>query len=129
MYESYVNIRSIEIKTMTSIIYQQIIPSAIKEMAMITSINEKYWSNSMKTKVEKLADFIDLCSEKAGLIEDNIRSLDSIDSIEEKGMCILNKIIPLSEQLRAIADKMEHYISVDNLSLPSYEKLFFNIDY
>ena len=129
MYESYVNIRSIEIKTMTSIIYQQIIPSAIKEMAMITSINEKYWSNSMKTKVEKLADFIDLCSEKAGLIEDNIRSLDSIDSIEEKGMCILNKIIPLSEQLRVIADKMEHYISVDNLSLPSYEKLFFNIDY
>ena len=129
MYESYVNIRSIEIKTMTSIIYQQIIPSAIKEMAMITSINEKYWSNSMKTKVEKLADFIDLCSEKAGLIEDNIRSLDSIDSIEEKGMCILNKIIPLSEQLRAIADKMEHYISIDNLSLPSYEKLFFNIDY
>ena len=114
---------------MTSIIYQQIIPSAIKEMAMITSINEKYWSNSMKTKVEKLADFIDLCSEKAGLIEDNIRSLDSIDSIEEKGMCILNKIIPLSDALRAIADKMEHYISVDNLSLPSYEKLFFNIDY
>ena len=129
MYESYVNIRSIEIKTMTSIIYQQIIPSAIKEMAMITSINEKYWSNSMKTKVEKLADFIDLCSEKADLIEDNIRSLDFIDSIEEKGMCILNKIIPLSEQLRVIADKMEHYISVDNLSLPSYEKLFFNIDY
>ena len=52
-----------------------------------------------------------------------------IDSIEEKGMCILNKIIPLSDALRAIADKMEHYISVDNLSLPSYEKLFFNIDY
>ena len=49
--------------------------------------------------------------------------------LEEKGMCILNKIIPLSEQLRVIADKMEHYISVDNLSLPSYEKLFFNIDY
>ena len=34
-----------------------------------------------------------------------------------------------SLSIQEIADKMEHYISVDNLSLPSYEKLFFNIDY
>lgn len=44
-------------------------------------------------------------------------------------MHILKKVIPLTEELRKTADKMEHYISIDNLPYPSYEKLFFDTDF
>ena len=129
MYESYVNIRSIEIKTMTAMIYQNIIPSAIKELNFITTCPESYMSDSMKTRAKKLGTFIDECSLLAGKSEDALDKANEAISIKDKGMYILKKVIPLTEELRTTADKMEHYISVDNLPYPSYEKLFFDMDY
>ena len=129
MYESYVNVRSIEIKTMTSMIYQNIIPSAIKELNFITTCPADYMSESMKTRAKKLGTFIDECSLLAGKSEDALEAASKCKTSKEKGMHILKKVIPLTDKLRATADKMEHYISVDNLPYPSYEKLFFDMDF
>ena len=128
MYESYVNIRSIELKTLTAMIYQNVIPSAIKELNFITA-SGNYISSSTKAKAKKLADFIDECSQEAGVVEDKLEEMATCADYKEKGMFILKNIIPLAEKLRISADKMEHYISVDNLPYPSYEKLFFDMDF
>ena len=129
MYESFVNIRSIEIKTLTAMIYQNIIPSAIKELNFITTCPAEYMSESMKTRANKLSTFIDECSLLAGKSEDALRSALKLDGSKEKGLGILNEVIPLCDSLRSTADKMEHYISIDNLPYPSYEKLFFDTDF
>ena len=129
MYESYVHIRSIEIKTLTAMIYQNIIPSAIKELNFITKAGDTYMSSSMKTRAEKLSLFIDECSLLAGKTEDELNLALNEASYKEKGMHILKKVLPLSNDLRKAADKMEHYISIDNLPYPSYEKLFFDTDF
>lgn len=129
MYETYVNVRSIEIRTLTAMIYQNIIPSAIKELNFITLSGKEYMSKSMKIKAEKLADFIDECSLKAGIVEDKLIEMSKCKTYKDKGLFILNEIMAQADELRNIADKMEHYISVDNLPYPSYEKLFFRIDY
>jgi len=128
-YESFVNIRSIEIKTLTSMVYQNIIPSAIKELNFITTCPKEFMAKSMLTKAKKLSDFIDECSELAGKVEDKVKELSSFDDAKTKGRFILDTIIPLADELRETADKMEHYISKDNLPYPSYEELFFAIDY
>ncbi len=128
-YESYVNIRTIEIKTLTPMIYQNIIPSAIKELNFITTCPKEFMSKSMQTKATKLADFIDECSELAGLVEDKVKQISNYDNEKEKGAFILKTIIPLADTLRETADKMEHYISKDNQPYPTYEELFFAIDY
>ncbi|MDO4377681.1 MAG: glutamine synthetase III [Erysipelotrichia bacterium] len=129
MYESYVNVRSIECKTLTAMIYQNVIPSAIKELNFITAAGMEFISESTKIKAHKLTEFIDECSLKAGEVEDKIVEMNMLSNNEEKCLFILHNILHLTEQLRKIADKMEHYISVDNLPYPSYEKLFFSLDY
>lgn len=128
MYESFVNIRTIEIKTLTAMIYQNIIPSAIKELNFITTAGD-YMSSSMRTRAEKLSSFIDECSLLAGKSEDELRASAKKAGAKEEGLYILKKVIPLTEKLRGTADKMEHYISIDNLPYPSYEKLFFDTDF
>ena len=109
-------------------IYQNIIPSAIKELNFITTAGD-YMSSSMKTRAEKLSAFIDECSLLAGKSEDELRASLKKASAKDEGLYILKKVIPLTEKLRATADKMEHYISSDNLPYPSYEKLFFDTDF
>ncbi len=128
MYESFVNIRSIEIKTLTAMIYQNIIPSAIKELNFITTAGD-YMSSSMKTRAEKLSAFIDECSLLAGKSEDELKASTKKSDAKAEGLYILKKVIPLTEKLRGTADKMEHYISSENLPYPSYEKLFFDTDF
>ena len=110
-------------------IYQNIIPSAIKELNFITTCPAEYMSESMKTRANKLSTFIDECSLLAGKSEDALRSALKLDGSKEKGLGILNEVIPLCDSLRSTADKMEHYISIDNLPYPSYEKLFFDTDF
>lgn len=128
-YESYINVRTIEIKTLTAMIYQNVIPSAIKELNFITTCPSNFMSKTMLTKANKLSKFIDDCSDEAGIVEDKIKELSSIQTNKEKGLFILNTILPLTDKLRACADKMEHYISKDNQPFPTYEELFFKIDY
>ena len=128
MYESFVNIRTIEIKTLTAMIYQNIIPSAIKELNFITTAGD-YMSSSMRTRAEKLSSFIDECSLLAGKSEDELKASAKKSDAKQEGLYILKKVIPLTEKLRGTADKMEHYISSDNLPYPSYEKLFFDTDF
>ncbi|MDO4198659.1 MAG: glutamine synthetase III [Erysipelotrichaceae bacterium] len=128
-YESYYNIRNIETRTMTAMVYQNVIPSAIKELNFITTCPSEYLSKTMKTKADKLSLFIDECSDLAGKVEDELDKAAAKATPKEKGEVILKKVLPLAEKLRATADKMEHYISADNLPYPSYEKLFFDTDF
>ena len=129
MYESFANVRCIETKTLTSMIYQNVIPSAIKELNFITSCPSEYLSKTMKTKADKLSAFIDECSDMAGKVEDELVKASGKETVKDKGAYILKKVLPLADKLRSTADKMEHYISQDNLPYPSYEKLFFDTDF
>jgi len=129
MYESYFNVRSIEAKTMIAMIYQNIIPSAIKELNFITACPKEYISKASKTKAKKLMAFIDKCSSLAGKCEDEINKANKLDTNKEKGLYILEVVLPICNELRMVADKMEHYISKTNQPYPIYEDLFFNIEY
>ncbi|MCQ3035392.1 MAG: glutamine synthetase III [Bacilli bacterium] len=128
-YESYINVRSIEIRTLVAMIYQNIIPAAIKELNFVTACPKEFMPSSSLTKVEKLKSFIDDCSELAGQVDDEMESLSKFETAKDKGMYILNTIVPLADALRAKADSMERYISKENQPYPTYEELFFAIDY
>ena len=129
MYESFVNIRKIESKALTSIVYQNIIPSAIKELKFITSINQEYMTDSMKAKAKKLMNFIESASSLSGKVQDELTKLNDYSTFKEKGYHILKDITPISSSLRDVIDKMELYTSKDNLPFPTYEELFFSIEY
>ena len=86
-------------------------------------------SEDIENKVEKLKSFIDDCSKLAGQVDDEMESLGKFETAKDKGMYILNTIVPLADALRAKADSMERYISKENQPYPTYEELFFAIDY
>jgi len=129
MYESYFNVRTIEAKTLIAMIYQNIIPCAVKELNTITNCPKEYLSKASKAKAKKLMDFVDTCSNLAGKCEDEIVKASTLSTNKKKGLYILHVVMPICEQLRSVADKMEHYISKQNLPYPTYEDLFFNIEY
>ena len=110
-------------------IYQNIIPAAIKELNFVTVCPKEFMPSSSLTKVEKLKSFIDDCSKLAGQVDDEMESLGKFETAKDKGMYILNTIVPLADALRAKADSMERYISKENQPYPTYEELFFAIDY
>ena len=129
MYESFVNIRKIETKALTNIVYQNIIPSAIKELKFITSIDKEYITSSIKAKAKKLMNFIESASFLSGKAQDELTNLNNHLTIKDKGYHILKDITPISVSLREVIDKMELYTSKDNLPFPTYEELFFSIEY
>ena len=128
-YENYYNIRLIEIKTLTEIIYQQVIPSAIKELNFICQCGDKFMSKSMFTKANKLQTFIDEASLQAGIIEDKVKEVNLLNNYKDKSLFILKQILPLCDKLRLTADNLEKYISKDFQPFPQYEQLFFDIDF
>lgn len=128
-YENYYNIRLIEIKTLTEIIYQQVIPSAIKELNFICKCGDKFMSKSMFTKANKLQTFIDEASLQAGIIEDKVKEVNLLNNYKDKSLFILKQILPLCDKLRLTADNLEKYISKDFQPFPQYEQLFFDIDF
>ena len=127
-YQGYLNVRCIEFRTLSSMIYQEIIPSAIKEINFITQ-NVQYMPQSVMKKAHNLSEFIEDINELVSKLEKALDESLKISSLKEKCLALIYKVTPIETLLRERCDFMENYISKEHLPYPNYEELFFGTDY
>ena len=128
-YRHYINIRSIEVKTMISMIYSEFLPALTRELKDVTGIKEEFMPRHFIAKAKRLSDEIDIISDKIDNLKDIVEKVLSIENVKDKAIEFVKTVMPVVEDLRNEVDMCEKYISFVNLPYPNYEKLLFDIDY
>lgn len=127
-YKHYLDIRGIEFRTICSMIYQEIIPSAIKELNFITQSKE-FMPPSVMKKAHNLAEFVEDINCLVSKLEKALDKVFMRQSLEEKALGLIGDVKELIDTLRARCDFMENYISKEHLPYPNYEDLLFATDF
>ena len=79
-----------------------------------------------KDSEKALKAFIDVVTEELKKkFEDTLK----ITSVKDKAMNIVNEVMPLVDKARFECDSIERHLSIKNHPYPSYEKLFFALDF
>ena len=128
-YRHYINIRSIEVKTMISMIYSEFLPALTRDLKDVTGIKEEFMPRHFIDKAKRLSDEIDIISDKIDNLKDIVEKVLSIENVKDKAIEFVKTVMPVVEDLRNEVDMCEKYISFVNLPYPNYEKLLFDIDY
>ncbi len=124
LYENYVNVTTIEAKTLVNMIRQDVIPSFVKE---INDSKCDYDIHYLKSKTKYLTLAIDALSDYCDEIENILFEMKK-ENIKVAAEICLNKITLLMKKIRSIVDEQEKYISRTNYPYPNYEDLFNSLD-
>lgn len=127
-YEHYINVRSIEIRTFISMVYSEFIPALTKEIKEITSLGA-YMPKHFEIKARHISEAIDRISDVTEELKKKFEDTLKITSVKDKAMNIVNEVMPLVDKARFECDSIERHLSIKNHPYPSYEKLFFALDF
>lgn len=127
--ERYNKHREIEFETLCNIIDTNIIPSALKYKSFLSDVvlKQKELGGSVfleKTILKNLSENLeDLFSKKEALHS----TLETVKKLDEHTLAlkISNELLPLSEEIATICNKIECQIPSDTWNLPSYLELLF----
>ncbi len=123
LYENYINTIAIEAKTISSMVYNDIIPALIKNIKEFENVDINYTNN--KVELFKKAIYnLDVTISKLNEELDNIPK----DSEEKAGIYILNNLVPLIKNAREIIDNVETFMDRDLYPYPNYESIFNSLE-
>lgn len=132
LIEEYVKTVNIEMLTALEMAKQEILPSAleyatavakgvqVKEAIGIRVPREKASAVSLAGKCESLAKAIDDLEEAKAMIPHGEETLITAQYFKDK-------ILPLMEDLRAVADNLETVVAKDYWPFPTYTDLLYNV--
>ncbi len=127
--ERYNKHREIEFETLCNIIDTNIIPSALQYKSFLSDVilKQKELGGSLfleKALLKNLSENLeDLFSKKEALHS----TLETVKKLDEQtfALKISNELLPLSEEIATICNKIECQIPSDTWNLPSYLELLF----
>ena len=109
-------------------IYSEFIPALTKEIKDITTLGE-YMPKHFVIKAKHISEAIDRISDVTEELKAKFETVSHIKDVKEKAMAIVHEIMPLVDKARFECDTIERHLSVKNHPYPSYEKLFFALDF
>ena len=130
-YENYIKAARVEAETMLEMIHRQIVPAAIKYQDLVLSVIEKKKNleigpipeSSIIREISLLLNGLQVLSRK---LEKNISDIP-VEGNENLARYWLGTVLPIMNELRSTADRLEH-ITEDNLwPFPTYGDLLFKI--
>lgn len=130
-YENYIKAAHVEAETMLEMIHRQIVPAAIKYQDLVLSVIEKKKNleigpipeSSIIREISLLLNGLQVLSRK---LEKNISDIP-VEGNENLARYWLGTVLPIMNELRSTADRLEH-ITEDNLwPFPTYGDLLFKI--
>jgi glutamine synthetase len=130
-YENYIKAARVEAETMLEMIHRQIVPAAIKYQDLVLSVIEKKKNleigpipeSSIIREISLLLNGLQVLARK---LEKNISDIP-VEGNENLARYWLGTVLPIMNELRSTADRLEH-ITEDNLwPFPTYGDLLFKI--
>lgn len=109
-----------ELEVLSNLIYQEILPSAMKEVKEIKSYLSFLNNEKLKEKAFRINKNVEILLAYGDKIKEILKDLDKINIQEERAIFIQEKTRKITEEIREISDKLENEISRENYSMPRY---------
>lgn len=109
-----------ELEVLSNLIYQEILPSAMKEVKEIKSYLSFLNNEKLKEKAFRINKNLEILLAYGDKIKEILKDLDKIKTQEERAIFIQEKTRKITEDIREISDKLENEISRENYSMPRY---------
>jgi len=126
MHDQYVKVISMEAKTLIDLVDRMIVPSLVDELKELGPIVSK--SKVLANKEKVLVELLDKVDELNSKLKGNVASASAISDIRLEGTYLLKNVVPLMEEVRSYADKIEIALPAKSYPLPDYKDLLFLLD-
>lgn len=129
MIEKYVISRSIEIKILIELIYQNVLPSAIEYKSMLINVIESQKRISMESSVEKeLCNKVQNGIEKLFNLTNQLQTkFDNLDKDHQKAATqITSDLLFIMDEISKASNSLEKIVPDDLWNLPKYRDMLFN---
>ncbi len=130
LYEQYAKTLHLEAKTLIDMIDKVMIPAVNKEICEFAPGLGILGKNTYYTKkIETLGKAIADMDTKKAELEDALAKAWAKPTYKEKGLAIINTVTKKMAELRSVVDGIEPIMSAGNYPIPTYEEMFFHLDY
>lgn len=126
-YSTYSKIRCIEGKTLLHLVNYLFIPTLVKEISTLSSLQANLPSaleNRMETFKNTINELVALSSQ----LEEEMKKAGTEEDQEQKALLWKNTMT-IMEQIRCSYDRVEGILSKDVIQYPTYSQLFFRLDF
>lgn len=119
-YEDVTKFFSSQLEILNNMIHQEILPSAMREIASIKDYlsfveNERLRQRARKIN-EKVGKLLDYCD----VISDILEKSENMNLLEDKARYLQKETRKVAGEIRQISDSLEKLISRENYSMPNY---------
>ncbi|NVF12344.1 glutamine synthetase III [Anaerococcus sp. AGMB00486] len=114
------NFYSSELEILNNMIYQEILPSSMKEIKEIKEYLSFVENEKLKEKAQRINKKVEELLEYGEDLKEILKKFDQIDDIEEKACFIQEKALVIAGNIREVSDSLEIEISRENYSIPRY---------
>lgn len=125
--ERYEKMREIEIKTLISMVNQNVLPAAVQYKSMLAETIAKQKAVGGEVEVEqailkRASEMTKWIYKESTRLEDNLRASEGM---EDRGLHMAQEILPVTELLADWCNQLEEIIPNDIWSLPKYYDMLF----
>ncbi|WP_243344461.1 glutamine synthetase III [Anaerococcus sp. AGMB09787] len=119
-FEEICKFFSSQLEILNNMIYQEILPSAMKEIKRINEYVSFVDNKKLSQKAIRINEKIEKLLEYGEEIPNILNEFENINGIEEKAIYIQKNTRIISENIREVSDSLENEISRENYSMPRY---------
>ena len=130
--EKYCQVLNIEVNTMLEMIHKDIMPAAFKYMNMLADTEFKMQRvfnlcDAGLNLMKELNELINILENKSNELLKLHEKTKKITDLMEKSQSYAKEVIPMMENVRAVADRIEPLLGEEFKAFPSYEDLLYSV--
>ncbi len=126
-YSTYAKIRCIECKTLLHLVNYLFIPTLVKEISTLSSLQTNLPS-ALESRMEILKNTVNELTILSSQLVEEMKKADAEENYEQKALLWKNTMT-IMEKIRHCYDHVENILSKDVIQYPTYCQLFFRLDY
>ena len=130
--EKYCQVLNIEVNTMLEMIHKDIMPAAFKYMNMLADTEFKMQRvfnlcDAGLNLMKELNELINILENKSNELLKLHEKTKKITDLMQKSQSYAKEVIPMMENVRAVADRIEPLLGEEFKAFPSYEDLLYSV--
>lgn len=130
LYEQYAKTLHLEAKTLIDMVDKLIIPAVNKEICTFaTGLSVLGTNPYYATKIHTLGTAIADMDEKKKELAEALSEAWAKPSYKDKSFAIIKTVTTKMAELRSVVDAVEPIMSAENYPIPTYEDMFFHLEF
>ena len=119
-YEDVSKFFSSQLEILNNMIHQEILPSAMREIASIKDYLSFLENERLRQRARKINEGVGKLLDYCERISDILEKSENIPTLEDKAKYLQKETRKVASEVRQISDSLEKLISRENYSMPNY---------